>query len=58
MAGLSGLVSLITESEHMPLDIRSQPKSIVLTLVKLTQHPTYDPILFVKTLCVVPLLIY
>jgi hypothetical protein len=30
---------------------------IILALVKLTQHPSYDPIFFVETLCIVALLI-
>ena len=30
---------------------------IILALVKLTQHPSYDPIFFVETLCIVALFI-
>jgi hypothetical protein len=33
-------------------------KSFILTCIRLTQHPTYDPILFVEALCVMSLLRY
>jgi hypothetical protein len=33
-------------------------ESSILTCIRLIQHPTYDPILFMEALCVMPLLIY
>ena len=39
------------------LRCRRSVEFIVLTLVKLTQHPSYDPVLFVEALCIMALVV-